>query len=121
MKWFRVLCLALLAAAGPANDAAAQKTAVDVELVFLADASNSIDNAEIRFQREGYATAITDPAVIDAIAHTGRGRIAVAYVEWADAGSQDVVVDWTLIDGPAAAAGFAASGRPVSRRGQRLS
>jgi hypothetical protein len=40
--------------------AAAAET-VDLELVLLADASRSIDDAEIRFQRQGYAGAITAP------------------------------------------------------------
>jgi hypothetical protein len=87
--------------------AASAQTRVSLELVLLADATGSIDEDEIRFQRQGYATAITDPAVIDAIEHSGFGSIAVIYVEWADALSQDVVVDWTLIDGPAAAHDFA--------------
>ena len=108
MKWFRVLCLALLAAAGPANDAAAQKTAVDVELVFLADASNSIDNAEIRFQRQGYATAITHPDVLSAIAKGGLQRIAVTFIEWGDMFSQKTVVDWTIVKDLATAKAFAA-------------
>ena len=71
-------------------------TRVALELVLLADATGSIDAAEIRFQREGYAKAITHPDVLDAISFTG--PIAVTYVEWANVGSQDVVVDWTLIE-----------------------
>ena len=43
---------------------------VDLELVLLADASGSITQAEIDFQRESTATAITDPAVIEAIQNT---------------------------------------------------
>ena len=50
---------------------------VDLELVLLADASGSIDDAEIRFQRQGYAAAITDPAVVAAIENTLYGSIAV--------------------------------------------
>ena len=80
---------------------------VDLELVLLADASGSIDDGEIMFQRQGYAEAITDPKVLEAIANTGYGRIALIYVEWGEAFSQDVVVDWTLIDGAASAAAFA--------------
>jgi hypothetical protein len=83
------------------------QVAVDLELVLLADATGSIDDAEIRFQREGYAQAITDPTVIAAIASTAYGRIALTYVEWGHAGSQHVVVDWTVIDGAASAAAFA--------------
>ena len=57
---------------------------VDLELVLLADASGSIDDAEIRFQRRGYAQAITDPDVISAILGTAYQKIAVTYVEWGD-------------------------------------
>lgn len=80
---------------------------VDLELVLLADATGSIDEAEIRFQREGYAKGITDPAVLRAIEGTLTGRIAVTYIEWAGASSQHVVVDWMLIDGEASAREFA--------------
>lgn len=88
------------------SGAAAQEP-VELELVLMADASGSIDAGEIAFQREGYAQAITDPSVIDAILHAGMGRIALTYVEWADETSQDVVVDWTVIDGLASARAFA--------------
>lgn len=79
---------------------------VDLELVLLADATGSIDEAEIQFQRQGYADALTSPALIDAMTGGAQGRVALAYVEWADADSQDIVVDWTIIDGPASAAAF---------------
>ena len=78
----------------------------DLELVLLADASGSIDQREIDFQRQGYAQAITDPEVLDAIADTAYGSIAVTYVEWA--ANQAVVADWMRIDGPDSAAAFAA-------------
>lgn len=110
----RMLLVCLLAALQPWP--ALGQTQVDLELVLLADATGSIDQAEIEFQRRGYATAITDPAVIDAIRTTGRGRIAVTYVEWGDAGSQDVVVPWTVIDGIEAAAAFATALLPPPRR-----
>lgn len=38
-----------------------------LELVLLADASGSIDAEELAFQRQGYALAITDEAVVAAI------------------------------------------------------
>ena len=98
---------ALALAVSLALPAAAQE-AVDLELVLLADATGSIDEAEIRLQRQGYAAAMQDPQVLWAIRNGGSlGRIAVAYVEWAAMGAQDVVVDWTVIDGRAAAEGFA--------------
>ncbi len=80
---------------------------VDLELVLLADATGSIDNDEIMFQRRGYADAMTDPLVLDAIVGGAYAQIAVAYVEWGDEFSQEVVVDWVIIDGPNSAAAFA--------------
>jgi len=79
---------------------------VDLELVLLADASGSIDQSEIEFQRQGYAEAITDPDVLDAIKNTAYGSIAVIYVEWA--GNQAIVADWTRISNTAEAEDFAA-------------
>jgi hypothetical protein len=84
-----------------------QAQEVDLELVLLADASGSITEAEIDFQRESTATAITDPAVLSAIGNTLTGSIAVTYVEWAS--NQATVVDWTIIDSPESAEAFAAA------------
>lgn len=80
---------------------------VDVELVFLSDASLSIDDAEIAFQRQGYADAMLHPDVLSAIKRGAIGKIAVTFVEWADETSQDVVVPWMVIDGMASAETFA--------------
>jgi len=94
--------LALLALTQPL-----QAQEVDVELVLMADASGSIDAAEIAFQRLGYAEAINDPSVLSAIRGNLTGSVAVTYVEWA--ANQAVVVGWTIIDSPETAAGFAAA------------
>jgi hypothetical protein len=104
-----ILALILSFAALPA---VAQDT--DLELVLMADASGSIDPDELLLQRQGYAVAMTDPDVIAAIRNTAYGSIAVVYVEWA--ANQAVVVDWMRIDGPEAAAAFAAQlENPVRR------
>jgi len=96
----RLLCFLLFATAVHAQE-------VDLELVLLADASGSITQEEIDFQRESTATAITDPAVLASIGNTVTGSIAVTYVEWA--ANQATVVDWTIIDGPESAEAFAAA------------
>jgi hypothetical protein len=80
---------------------------VDLELVLLADTTGSIDDAEVKFQRQGYALAMTDPAVLNAIANGYNRRIAVTFVEWGDAVSQAIVVPWMVVDGPESAAKFA--------------
>ena len=51
-----------------------------------------------------------------AIAQGVDGRIAVTYVEWGTATAQDVVVPWTVIDGPVSAAHFAQALRVAPRR-----
>jgi Protein of unknown function (DUF1194) len=104
MARMAAILAALVLAAG---EAAAQS--VDLELVLLADASRSIDDGEILVQRQGYAAAITHPEVLGAIEQGFDQRIAVTYVEWGDARSQDVVVAWTVIDGKDSAAAFAAT------------
>lgn len=101
------LLLAFAAAAPPAIPPASAQTEREagLELVLLADASGSIDAGELAFQRQGYAEAITDPAVVAAIEGSLYGTVAVTYVEWAT--NTAVVVDWMIIDGPDSAAAFA--------------
>ena len=106
MRW---LAMALTIVAGIVGDVVSAAEEVDLELVILADASRSIDNAEILFQRQGYADAITHPDVLGAIEQGFRQKIAVTYVEWGDTASQDIVVPWTIIDGEDSAMVFAAA------------
>lgn len=70
---------------------------VDLELVLAVDVSSSMDLVELQVQREGYAAALSHPAIASAI-HSGQlGRIAVLYVEWGKLGDAAIVVDWTLL------------------------
>jgi hypothetical protein len=95
--------LAVLALA-PARASAADK--VDLLLVLAADVSRSIDAEKFQLQRNGYAAALADPRVLDAIASGRYARIGVTFVEWSGIGKQKVVIDWTLIGDGAAAKGF---------------
>lgn len=95
---------ALLAApALLASGAAAQPRQLDVLLVLAMDASGSIDEAEFRLQREGYAEALVDPAVVAAIRSRPNGAIAIAMLEWGTPGGSALVVDWMRVDNPASA------------------
>jgi hypothetical protein len=110
------LLLAALLAGAPAVGQEGREP-VDLELLLLADASGSIDQVETRLQRQGYAEAMADPEVLWAIANGGeRGRIAVAFVEWAGARSQDVVVDWMVVEDEASARAFGARLMAAPRR-----
>lgn len=99
----RILACILCLLAGPALAETRQE--VGLELVLLADASGSIDDMELSFQRQGYASAITDPEVLKAIQDSLYGNVAVTYVEWAT--NTAVVVPWTVIDSEASAQAFA--------------
>lgn len=104
MAMIRILfaALALFAAQFPARAA----EPVDLLLVLASDVSRSVDEPKFQLQRDGYAAALNDKRVIEAIQSGAHGRIALCFVEWSGAGAQKVVIDWTLIDGPQAARKF---------------
>ena len=102
--WIAVALAIIVAGTGYAS--AAEE--VDLELVLAADGSGSIDDEELRLQREGYARALAHPRVQAAIKSGFLGKIAIAYIEWGGPASQHTIVDWTLIDGPESAAAFGA-------------
>lgn len=80
---------------------------VDLHLILAVDVSRSINLEEQKLQRSGYVAAFRDRAVIRAIKSGHLGRIAVAYVEWADATIQRVLVPWSVISSEETAIGFA--------------
>jgi hypothetical protein len=106
---FLLAVMTMLACVAFGRGAAAEaELPVDLELVLAVDVSGSIDSSEAALQREGYIQALTSPEVIRAAIGGPHRRIAVTYVEWAGARHVRTVVDWQLIDGPAAAAAMAA-------------
>src|ERR1700733_6697169 len=106
MRASRALLTLIVAGAVLAPLAARAADDVDLLLVLAVDVSRSIDAAKFQLQREGYAAAISDPHVLDAIRSGRTGRIGLMLVEWSGAGAQKVVVDWTAIGDADAAKGF---------------
>jgi hypothetical protein len=99
------LLLAWLALAlAPARSSAADK--VDLLLVLAADVSRSIDAEKFQLQRNGYAAALANPRVLDAIASGRYGRIGLTFVEWSGVGNQKVVIGWTMVGDAMAARSF---------------
>jgi len=98
------LALAAAVLIAPALAQAAEQ--VDLLLVLSSDVSRSVDHPKFLLQREGYAAAISDPHVIDAIKSGPHQRIALCFVEWSGFGAQKLVIDWSLIDGLGAARKF---------------
>lgn len=108
MRCVIAVCVATFFAIGTAVPSASQTVSVDVALVLAADSSGSIDDAEFRLQRRGYAEAVTDASVLAALTSGFHGAVALAYMEWGAPESQHTIVDWTIIDGQSAAETFAA-------------
>jgi hypothetical protein len=106
MRRIRTLLALIFAAAASFPAAASAADKVDLLLVLAADVSRSIDNEKFQLQREGYAAAISDQRVLDAIRSGRSGRIGVTFVEWSGVGSQRVLIDWTAIGDAEAAKGF---------------
>ncbi len=105
MRIFRcVLTLAtLLAPQIPIARAAEQ---ADLLLVLAMDVSRSMDRAKFLLQRQGYAAAISNPQVLNAIKSSPHQKIALSFIDWSGPFEQKLVIDWTIIDGPAAASRF---------------
>ena len=108
----------LLAWATPAP--AAQQ--VDLKLVLATDVSRSIDDTELRLEREGTAQAFLDPDVIKAIQSGSLGRIAVATFDFSSPQDNRVTLEWHIIHDRASAAALAETIRDTPRTpGRRTS
>jgi hypothetical protein len=101
--------MAMAAGSGRLTEFARAAQALDVKLVLAADVSRSINDGEFDLQRRGYAAALTNPRVLDAIRAGRHGAITVSFLEWAGEGEQKTVVDWTLIRDADDARKFAAA------------
>jgi len=102
---FLSVLVALLLLSGTAA-AQGEKIPVDLELAFVVDASGSIDDAEMALQRKGYADALSNPRVLDAIKGGFLRSIAVAYVEFSGWECTRIAVGWTRIHDAATARAF---------------
>jgi hypothetical protein len=81
---------------------------VDLLLVLSSDVSRSVDAPKFKLQRDGYAAAIVNPRVVQAIRSGALGKIAISFVEWSGVGAQKIVIDWTVVRDEATARDFSA-------------
>ncbi|HEY2231027.1 MAG TPA: DUF1194 domain-containing protein [Xanthobacteraceae bacterium] len=101
-------CLLALCVLIPARIPAARADDnVDLLLVLAVDVSRSIDQTKFLLQRDGYAAAVSNKGVLEAISSGPHQKIALNFVEWSGFGAQKLVIDWTVIDGANAARRFA--------------
>lgn len=101
------LAISILVAVMASSLPARAGEAVDLLLVLAADVSRSVDQPKFQLQRDGYAAAMSDPRVLEAISAGVHRRIAVCFIEWSGAGAQKLVIDWMMIDGADSARKFA--------------
>ena len=80
---------------------------VDLQLVIALDVSTSMDLAERKLQRDGFAAAFRQSDVLHAIQQGPNRRIAVTVMEWAGEARQSVVLEWTELADAAGVAAFA--------------
>jgi Protein of unknown function (DUF1194) len=106
MRIAKILFTMIFAAVAMRPAAARAGDDVDLLLILAADVSRSIDSAKFQLQREGYAAAISNPRVLDAIRSGHNGRIGLSFVEWSGVGAQHVVIDWMTVGDAAAAKDF---------------
>ena len=95
------LCLAQTQSSATPNED------VDLALVIATDVSYSVDENEARFQRQGAVAAFRNPEVVKAIQSGARGRIAVAYIDFATIGTNKVIAGWHVVHDKASAGAFA--------------
>lgn len=81
--------------------------AVDLELVLAVDTSSSVDPGEFDLQMRGLAAAFRTPQVQAALQATGDLGVVVALIQWSEARSQYLAVDWTRLNSPESAEAFA--------------
>src|SRR4249919_3539181 len=119
-RLFHCIAFALVLANTPAIAPVRAAEPVDLLLVLAADVSRSVDSQKFQLQREGYAAAMANSRVVDAIRSGRHGRIGVLFLEWSGFGSQKVVIDWMIIDaavGELARAPFTADRRTIDVSG----
>jgi hypothetical protein len=79
---------------------------VDLLLALAMDVSRSIDELKFRLQRDGYAAAISSPHVLAAIKGGPHQKIAICFIDWSGPAQQQLLIDWSIVDGPPAAQRF---------------
>jgi hypothetical protein len=88
------LSVLLLVAPGLAN------AACRLALVLALDVSGSVDSAEYVQQMHGVAEALSDPEVQAVLFATPDAPVSIAIFEWSASSYQQIVVDWTTLNGP---------------------
>jgi hypothetical protein len=88
---------------------------VDLALVLAFDGSASVTYDEFGLMTGGCGAALRQPNIVAGMTGGPSGASLCAVLLWSSAGMQATLVDWTLIDSPAAAANFATDVQDLPR------
>ena len=109
--WAAILVTGFIAAGAP-GPASAQ--AMDLQLLLAVDVSPSVDPTEYDLQMRGLEQALRDPSVVNAIKAAPHG-VALALMQWAGPGEQNLSVAWSEVRDQASADAFAAKIGAIAR------
>ncbi|MDD9920710.1 MAG: DUF1194 domain-containing protein [Boseongicola sp.] len=70
-------------------------------LALALDVSGSVDEKEYVLQMNGVATALADPDVQNALFAMPDVPVALAIYEWSSSAYQRMILEWTMLNGPA--------------------
>ena len=111
LGWTAILMSGLMMTSSP-RLALAQS--VDLELLLAVDVSPSVDPVEYDLQMRGLEQALRDPSVVNAIKAAPHG-LALALMQWAGPGEQNLSVAWSEVRDQASADAFAAKISAIAR------
>jgi hypothetical protein len=80
---------------------------VDLALILALDCSASVTFDEFGLMASGCAAALRDPSVVAGLTGGPFRASLLALLNWSGHGTQEVMIDWTRLDSPAAVAAFA--------------
>lgn len=90
--------------------------ACELALILMVDVSSSIDPGEYRFQIDGMADALLDPAIAEVLV---RDQVAISVIQWSGIGEAVVSMPWQRMLGPEAVVSFADRARAIEREWER--
>ena len=99
--WALVILRAAFAAGLACAAPSAQAAQCRLALALAVDVSSSVDATEDQLQRSGIVAALTAPEVVAAF-FAADLPVALAVYEWSGRYNQDLILDWTIIEGQAA-------------------
>ena len=90
--------------------------ACQLALILMIDVSSSIDIGEYRFQVDGMADALMDPAIAEILV---RDQVALSVVQWSGIGEAEMSLPWQRMLSAESVVNFANRARAIDRRWER--